>query len=258
VKLAVVVPVLNEGAGIGATLSGLQAMRARGVRIVVVDGGSSDDTAGQARACADDVISSTRGRARQMNAGARHIGTAADALLFLHADTRLPPEADAAVIAALRAGARWGRFDVRIDGTAPLLTLVGGLMNWRSRLTGICTGDQAIFVERGLFEALGGWPDQPLMEDIEFSRRARRVAAPAALRQTVVTSGRRWEQGGVWRTITLMWSMRWRYFRGVDPAELAREYRDARETPDSREARDAGAGQEAVASRSARPRRDGH
>jgi rSAM/selenodomain-associated transferase 2 len=252
VKLAVVVPVLNESAGIVATLSGLQAMRARGVRIVVVDGGSGDDTAAQARALADDVINSARGRARQMNAGARHIGMAADALLFLHADTRLPSEAEAAVINALRAGARWGRFDVRIDGTAPLLALVGWLMNRRSRLTGICTGDQAIFVERGLFEALGGWPDQPLMEDIEFSRRARRVAPPAALRQTVVTSGRRWEQGGIWRTIVLMWSLRWRYFRGADPAELAREYRDARE------ARDTGAGPGHRATRDARPRCDVH
>jgi rSAM/selenodomain-associated transferase 2 len=258
VKLAVVVPVLNEGAGIGATLSGLQAMRARGVRIVVVDGGSSDDTAVQARDFADDVIGSTRGRARQMNVGARHIGMAADGLLFLHADTRLPPQADAAVVAALRAGARWGRFDARIDGTAPLLAMVGWLMNWRSRLTGICTGDQAIFVERGLFEALGGWPDQPLMEDIEFSRRARRLASPAALRPAVVTSGRRWEQGGVWRTIALMWSLRWRYFRGVDPAELAREYRDAREYQDAREYRDAGAGQDTRATRDAHPRRDAH
>lgn len=251
-KLAVVVPVLNEGAGIGATLSALQALRARGVRIVVVDGGSSDDTAEQARTLADDVIGSARGRARQMNAGARHVGTAVDALLFLHADTRLPPAADAAVITALRAGSRWGRFDVRIDGAAPMLALVGWLMNWRSRLTSICTGDQAIFVERGLFEALGGWPDQPLMEDIEFSRGARRIASPAALRPVVVTSGRRWEQGGVWRTIALMWSLRWRYFRGADPAELACEYRDARE------ARGIGAGPGHRATRDARPRRDAH
>ncbi len=226
-RLTIVVPVLNEVDGIDRTLAALQPLRARGVRVVVVDGGSTDGTVDVARPLADDVIVASRGRARQMNAGAQHIGDAAEVLLFLHADTRLPPDTDQRIADAIAAGGRWGRFDVRIDGRAALLRCVARSMNWRSRLTGICTGDQAIFVERALFESLGGFSDQPLMEDIEFTRRARRIAWPAAL-PGAVTSGRRWEQRGVWSTILQMWSLRWRYWRGADPAALAREYREVR------------------------------
>jgi rSAM/selenodomain-associated transferase 2 len=226
-RLAIIVPVLNEADGIGRTLAALQPLRARGVRVGVVDGGSADGTADVARPLADDVIVAARGRARQMNAGAQHIGDAAEILLFLHADTRLPPNTDQRIADAIGAGARWGRFDVRIDGRAAMFRCVALSMNWRSRLTGICTGDQAIFVERTLFESLGGFADQPLMEDIEFTRRARRIAWPAAL-HGAVTSGRRWEQRGVWSTILQMWSLRWRYWRGADPAVLAREYREVR------------------------------
>jgi rSAM/selenodomain-associated transferase 2 len=227
VRLAIIVPVLNEADGIGRMLAALQPMRARGVRIVVVDGGSTDGTADQARPFADELVFGERGRARQLNAGAQHVAAAADVLLFLHADTRLPPDADRLIAETIARGARWGRFDVRIDGSAALLRIVSALMNWRSRLTGICTGDQAIFVERALFETLGGFPDQPLMEDIEFSRRARHIAWPAAL-SGAITSGRRWERRGVWSTIRQMWSLRWRYWRGADPATLAREYQEVR------------------------------
>jgi len=228
-RLAVIVPVLNEAPGIAATLAALQPLRARGARVVVVDGGSSDATPDLARAAQAEVVGSGRGRARQMNAGAAHASPWADALLFLHADTRLPPDADRLIAAALARDARWGRFDVRIDGRSRWLVPIAMLMNLRSRLTGICTGDQAIFATRAFFEALGGFPEQPLMEDIEFSRRARRGAPPAALRPAVVTSGRRWDNAGAWRTIVQMWSLRWRYFRGVDAAVLAREYGDQRE-----------------------------
>jgi len=227
VRLAVIVPVLNEADGIGRMLAALQTMRARGVRLVVVDGGSADDTADQARPFADELVFAERGRARQLNAGAQHVAAAADVLLFLHADTRLPADADRLIGETIARGARWGRFDVRIDGSAALLRIVSALMNWRSRLTGICTGDQAIFVERALFETLGGFPDQPLMEDIEFSRSARHIAWPAAL-SGAITSGRRWERRGVWPTIRQMWSLRWRYWRGADPATLAREYQEVR------------------------------
>ena len=226
-RLAIIVPVLNEADGIGRTLEALQPLRAQGVRVIVVDGGSADGTVDIARPLADDVIVASRGRARQMNAGAQHIGDAAEVLLFLHADTRLPPDTNQRIADANGAGARWGRFDVHIDGRAVMLRCVARLMNWRSRLTGICTGDQAIFVERTFFASLGGFADQPLMEDIEFARRARRIAWPAAL-PGAVTSGRRWEQRGVWFTILQMWSLRWRYWRGADPAALAREYRDVR------------------------------
>ena len=202
-------------------------MRARGARVVVVDGGSSDGTPAAAQPYADDVFESARGRARQMNAGAQRVAATSDVLLFLHADTRLPPDADRLIGDATRRGARWGRFDVGIEGGSALLWIVARLMNWRSRLTGICTGDQAIFVECAMFGTLGGFPDQPLMEDIEFSARARRLAQPATL-TGASTSGRRWEKRGVWRTILHMWSMRWRYWRGADPVELAREYREVR------------------------------
>ena len=224
-RLAIVMPVLNEAAGIEQALAALQPLRARGIQVIVVDGGSSDDTVARAGG-ADFVLSAERGRARQMNAGARHAD--ADVLLFLHADTRLPTDADQHIDTALVGGACWGRFDVRIDGRSRWLGLVAAMMNWRSRLTGICTGDQALFVRRDFFEALNGFPDQPLMEDIEWSRRARSRSRPAVVRVRATTSGRRWEQRGLWRTIALMWSLRWRYFLGADPATLARIYREVR------------------------------
>jgi rSAM/selenodomain-associated transferase 2 len=221
--LSIVVPVLNEAAGIEATLKALAPLRTRGAEVIVVDGGSGDGTAQRAAPLADQVLASPRGRARQMNAGAAAAG--GDLLLFLHADTRLPEAADALLHAAVARGAMWGRFDVHIDGRPPLLRLVAALMNQRSRLTGIATGDQAMFVRRDLFQRIGGFPDQPLMEDIEISRRLRTLAPPCCLRQRVVTSGRRWETRGVWRTIFLMWRLRWRYWRGESPQALAEAYR---------------------------------
>ena len=221
--LSIVVPVLDEAAAIAATLEALAPMRARGVEVIVVDGGSADATVATASGAADRVLSAPRGRARQMNAGAAAASGAA--LLFLHADTHLPGQADRLVAAALDAGPAWGRFDVRIEGRPWLLRVVAALMNLRSRWSGIATGDQAMFVRRDVFERLGGFPDQPLMEDIELSRRLRRWGPPACLRERVVTSGRRWERGGVWRTIFLMWRLRWRYWRGASPQSLAETYR---------------------------------
>ncbi|MCW5610282.1 MAG: TIGR04283 family arsenosugar biosynthesis glycosyltransferase [Rubrivivax sp.] len=223
-RLAVVMPVLNEAAGIAATLAALAPLRARGVQVVVADGGSGDGTPALATPRADRVITAPRGRGLQMNAGAA-AAAGAGVLLFLHADTLLPPDADRLVLDAVARGARWGRFDVRIAGRPWMLRVVAALMNARSRWTGIATGDQAIFVERALFERLGGFPAQPLMEDVALSRRLRAVARPACLRARVVTSGRRWEQRGVWRTIWLMWRLRWRYWRGESPDRLARDYR---------------------------------
>jgi len=221
--LSIVMPALNEAAGIAPLLMALQPLRARGVEIVLADGGSTDGTVQQAAPWVDAVVAPGRGRAVQMNAGAA--AASADRLLFLHADTRLPPLADVQVVQALAAGACWGRFDVRIAGRPPMLRVVAALMNLRSRLSGIATGDQAIFVRREVFEALGGFPDQPLMEDIELSRRLLRVSRPACLRARVRTSGRRWEQRGVWRTIALMWRLRWAYWRGVPAERLAEAYR---------------------------------
>ena len=222
-RLSIVMPVLDEAAGITATLQSLAPLRARGHELIVVDGGSRDGTAALAAAAADRVLGSPPGRARQMNAGAAH--ARGDVLVFLHADTTLPADADTLLGQAVRGGARWGRFDVRITGDAAMLRVIAACMNLRSRLSGIATGDQAIFVERRLFEALGGYAEQPLMEDIELSRRLRAVAAPACLRAQVQTSGRRWQQRGVWRTVWLMWQLRWRYWRGDSPEALAHRYR---------------------------------
>jgi rSAM/selenodomain-associated transferase 2 len=221
--LSIVVPVLDEASGIGATLESLRGLRARGCEVVVVDGGSRDATREIAAPGADRVIESPRGRAAQMNAGAR--AASGDILLFLHADTRLPPGADQSVRLGMgRTQARWGRFDVTIAGASPMLRVVARSMNARSRMTGIATGDQAIFVRRDAFEGVGGFPEIPLMEDIALSKRLKRVSPPLCLRDRVVTSGRRWERHGTLRTILLMWRLRLAFALGADPRRLARDY----------------------------------
>jgi rSAM/selenodomain-associated transferase 2 len=229
-RLTIIIPTLNEGAAIGRTLARLGPLRARGVHVVVADGGSTDDTVAQAVALADRVVSTARGRALQMNAGARAPeAQGADVLLFLHADTTLPDDADRLVLRGL-ANSRcvWGRFDVSIVGRSAWLPFIAASMNLRSRLTGIATGDQAIFVERSTFTALDGFAPIPLMEDVEFCTRARRLSRPLALRARVLTSGRRWDEHGAWRTVLLMWQLRWAYFFGADPADLAQRYRHSR------------------------------
>ena len=199
-------------------LEALAPLRARGHQVIVADGGSGDGTRELAAPLADCVILAPRGRAAQMNAGAAAAN--GDALLFLHADTRLPADADALILRALEK-VLWGRFDVRIDAVHPLLRVVAFAMNLRSRLTGIATGDQAIFVRR---EAFRGFPVIALMEDIAFSKAMKRRSRPACLREKAVTSGRRWERNGVLRTILLMWRLRLAYFLGASPDELARRY----------------------------------
>jgi rSAM/selenodomain-associated transferase 2 len=229
-KLSVVMPVLDEATGIGTALAALAPYRRRGVEIIVVDGGSSDRTLELARPLADRVIAAPRGRAIQMNAGAAVAG--GDGLLFLHADTRLPDGADRLVIDGLSHSGRafgrtfdctWGRFDVRIDGGG-LLGLIAFTMNWRSRLTGIATGDQAMFVTAAAFKAAGGFPPIALMEDVALSARLKRTGKPLALRARVTTSARRWRKHGTLRTLLLMWRLRLAYFLGADPAKLARDY----------------------------------
>ena len=214
-RLSVVIPALNEARAIGATLAALAPLRARGHEVIVVDGGSSDGTAELAAGWCDRVLTAPRGRALQMNAGAR--AASGDVLLFLHADTRLPPRADELVLDC----PAWGRFDVRIEGRHRLLKVVAWAMNLRSRLTGIATGDQAIFVRRELFP---GFPEIALMEDLALCRILKRIDAPCCLRERVVTSGRRWEARGVLRTIVLMWRLRLLYFLGASPEALARKY----------------------------------
>ncbi len=221
-RLAIVIPTLNEAARIRAALEALAPLRARGHEVIVVDGGSEDATMALALPLATHVVKAPRGRALQMNAGAR--AARGDALVFLHADTRLPAHADELVLGALERSS-WGRFDVEIEGRHRLLKTVAAAMNLRSRLTGIATGDQAIFVRR---DAFPGFPEIALMEDIALSRELKRRGRPACLRARVRTSGRRWEARGVLRTIFLMWRLRLLYALGVAPQRLAREYVDPR------------------------------
>ena len=225
-KLSIIMPVFDEAAEIESALAALAPCRRRGVELIVVDGGSRDGTPDLCRPLADRVVSGQRGRALQMNAGAAAAN--GDVLLFLHADTRLPEGADQLVLDGLagsgRAGGRtWGRFDVRIEGGG-LLGLVSFTMNWRSRITRITTGDQAMFVTRAAFKAAGGFPAIALMEDVALSAQLKRIGAPLALRARVTTSPRRWRKHGTFRTVLLMWRLRLSFFLGADPAKLAQAY----------------------------------
>lgn len=221
--LSIIIPTLNEAETIVPTLASLQRLRGRDAEIIVVDGGSTDDTVTLAQPLSDRIETARRGRASQMNAGA--VMARGEILLFLHADTRLPPSGVELVCRLLvRADRVWGRFDVRIETRNPALRLVAHMMNVRSRWSGIATGDQAMFVRRRDFERVGGFPDIPIMEDIALSRALRRLGPPVCVSTPVVTSGRRWERHGVMRTIFLMWSLRLAYFLGADPAALAVSY----------------------------------
>ncbi len=223
-RLSIVIPALEESAAITATLAALQPLRAQGHEVIVVDGGSRDATLLIARLLADRAFAVAPGRAAQMNAGARR--ATGDVLLFLHADCVLPAGAAAAIEGALAAGAAWGRFDVTITGRPWVLPIVAAMMNARSRLTGIATGDQGIFVRRALFEQAGGYAAIPLMEDIALSKTLKRLAGrPACIARRIATSGRRWEIHGPWRTIFTMWRLRLAYALGADPARLVRQYR---------------------------------
>ncbi|MCB1957706.1 MAG: TIGR04283 family arsenosugar biosynthesis glycosyltransferase [Rhodocyclaceae bacterium] len=219
--VSIVVPVLNEADTIVAALGRLQTLRSRGIELIVSDGGSSDGTTDLARPSCDAMVRSAKGRATQMNAAAR-VATG-DVLVFLHADTVLPSSAITDIRTALKART-WGRFDVQIAGRSRWLPIVAQFMNLRSRLTGIATGDQTIFVLRKEFEAVGGYPEQRLMEDIELSRRLRHRCRPATLREKVVTAGRRWDENGPIRTILLMWRLRLAYWLGASPSDLAERY----------------------------------
>ncbi len=220
-RLSIIIPAVDDAERLAATLAALARLRRAGHEIVVVDGGSSDDTRGRARLLADRVLVAGRGRARQMKTGAA--AASGDGLLFLHADSLLPGDAEAAIARALSVSC-WGRFDVRLWGREWSFRIIEAFMNLRSRVTGIATGDQAIFVERKTFERIGGYPDIPLMEDVAISRRLKTIARPACLRQRVVTSARRWRANGIARTVILMWRLRLAFALGADPRSLARRY----------------------------------
>jgi rSAM/selenodomain-associated transferase 2 len=222
VRLSVVVPVWNEVVVIGALLQSLQPLRAAGHEVIVADGGSTDGTQDLARLLCDQLVSAELRRSAQMNAGAAVAH--GDVLLFLHADTQLPADAVQQLQAFVPTLNVWGRFDVRLSGSRPLFRVISWFMNKRSRLTGICTGDQAMFVRRDTFDVLGGFAPQPLMEDVELSRRLRDVSRPFCIASPVTTDSRRWQQRGAWATIVLMWQLRWRYWRGESAESLAQAY----------------------------------
>ena len=221
--LSIIIPTLNEAANVVGTLRDLSPMRQAGIEVVLVDGGSTDDTIASAAALADKMVETAQGRAVQMNAGARI--AAGDVYWFVHADTRVPRESARYLLDGLASGQVWGRFDIRLSGRSPLLRLVERMMNLRSRLTGIATGDQGIFVTRKAFDAVGGYAEIPLMEDIDLSKRLGSLSRPLCLKSPkLITSSRRWEEKGLVRTILLMWRLRMAYALGADPSRLAREY----------------------------------
>ncbi len=219
-RFSIIIPVLNEAQGIRRVLSALQHLRPD-CEIIVVDGGSTDNTVTIAGALADTVLRSAKGRARQMNLGSNKAN--GEILIFLHADTLLPDKAlqeiDKAVV-----DKHWGRFDIQLQGRHFMLKVIAFMMNWRSRATAIATGDQVIFVTKEAFIKVGGFPEIALMEDIALSQKLKALGSPACLKPKVISSGRRWEQFGVVRTILLMWSLRWRYFFGEKPEILADLY----------------------------------
>jgi len=221
-RLAIIIPVLNDAEQLTGLLAALQPVRQAGHTVIVVDGGSRDASASEAGKYADRLVQARRGRASQMNAGARQAD--ADILLFLHADSRLDSGAIDMMLHRLQAGARWGWFRVRLSGRAPLLRVIEFFMNLRSRLTGIATGDQCLFVVRDLFFAAGGYPDIVLMEDVALCKTLRRLARPVCIPATVTTSSRRWETDGILTTVLKMWWLRLMYFAGVSPRRLNRMY----------------------------------
>ena len=223
-RISIIVPVLNEAERLGALRGLLGEAQSLGHQVIVVDGGSRDDSRRVALEITPAVIDCARGRALQMNAGAA--AADGDLLLFLHADTRLQPGALEALLAHWKrqGEAFWGRFDVRLDGDHWLYRVIERMMNLRSRLTGIATGDQAICISRALFLRTGGFPNIPLMEDVAFCKRLRKQARPARLLPPVVVSTRRWAHDGIIATTLLMWRLRLSYFLGVDPERLARIY----------------------------------
>lgn len=221
-SVSIIIPVLNESQELGTILPRLLTEPLVS-EVIVADGGSSDSSRDVATACGARVINTPRGRALQMNAAAA--AASGDILLFLHADSRLPDKAIAEVERAIDSGALWGRFNIRLSGRHWLLRIVERMINLRSCLSGIATGDQAIFLAREQFERLGGYAEIPLMEDVELSKRLRRLQRPLCIRRPLITSSRRWEHHGILRTILLMWQLRLAYFLGATPESLATRYR---------------------------------
>jgi len=222
IKFSIIIPVVNEAAILRHCLQQLSHWQQQGHEVIVVDGGSTDETSDISIEYADFSLESKSGRAHQMNVGAAQ--ASGDIFIFLHADTRLPVNALDQINKNIKHHAQWGRFDIRFKARGLLFSLIATMMNFRSRITSVATGDQVIFVTRDAFEKVGGFPDIALMEDIALSKKLRAYSAPACISTKVISSARRWQKKGVWKTIWLMWTLRWRYWRGVCPNSLARDY----------------------------------
>ena len=222
-KLSIIIPVINEEVNLSKTLASLQILRQQGHEIVVVDGGSKDNSFMLAQEGADVVLASKSGRALQMNSGAEV--ASGDVFLFLHADTMLPDSTHSIFESLDQGTSYWGRFNVRLSSDRLIYRVIEQMMNLRSRLSSIATGDQALFFERALFFQVGGFPEIGLMEDIEICRRLKAIQTPVCLKQKVITSSRRWEKNGVVATVILMWKLRLYYFLGVSPKKLNQLYR---------------------------------
>lgn len=231
-NVTIIIPILNEADNLPYLFANIYNLNSAPQQVILVDGGSNDDSLRMAKDMVKQltpnnhktdwqVIESKAGRARQMNAGAA-LATS-DILLFLHADTKLPTQAIYEVMTAIK-NSEWGRFDVKLNSRQPMLWLVSQMMNWRSRFTSIATGDQAIFIKRTLFEQVGGYPKQGLMEDVELCKQLKAIAKPACLKTKVITSARRWQQHGTWRTIILMWQLRFDYWRGISADNIRQRY----------------------------------
>ena len=232
-KISIVIPILNEADNLPHLFANINSLKPAPQQVILVDGGSNDDSISIMQSFIEQsmldnyhkivwrMTESKAGRARQMNAGAA-LATG-DVLLFLHADTQLPNQAIAQVTIAVKTS-EWGRFDVKLNSRQPMLWVVSQMINWRSRLTSIATGDQAIFINKDLFDKIGGYPNQALMEDVEICKQLKNIAKPARLRSKVITSARRWQQHGTWRTIILMWQLRFDYWRGVSAANIKARY----------------------------------
>ena len=224
-QISIIIPCLNEARHIEATLEPLQALRRRGHEVMVCDGGSRDNTCQLAAPLADRLISTEPGRARQMNAGAR--AARHKILWFVHADTQVPANADQLITQGLQtSGRHWGRFNVRLSGRQPVFRLIERLINIRSCISRIATGDQGIFVYQSLFEGLGGYEDIPLMEDISLSKKLKKIGPPLCISRPLTTSSRRWEKHGVIPTVLLMWRLRLAYWLGTPADRLAKAYRN--------------------------------
>lgn len=221
--IAFIIPVLNEQDRIATVLSRLRASFP-GSELIVVDGGSVDRTVPEAMPLCTRLLMGEAGRANQMNLGGR--ATGADYLCFLHADS-MPQLSNDRLQEYFATRPLWGFFQVRLDGTSAAFRVIEWFMNWRSRLTAVATGDQMLFLQRAVFEQTGGFDPIPLMEDVAYSKRLRRLARPLVIAEPVVTSSRRWQQRGVLRTVLSMWGLRLAYFAGVSPRRLWQYYYDS-------------------------------